>query len=146
MRLAFVAAGAVFGFLLSRARATEYDAIIGMFLFQDLHLMGVIGVAIAVAAAGFWVLRRPDARALAGGGAIEFQRKPSHRWIFVAGLVFGTGWALTGACPGPALTQLGEGKLYAAATVAGILAGTYVYAWVRQGGSAALSHKLGQDG
>jgi uncharacterized membrane protein YedE/YeeE len=138
-RLVFVAGGALFGFLLSRARATEYDAILGMFRFQDFHLFGVIGVAIAVAAAGFYLLRRAGARSMAGR-PIEFHRKPTHRWIFAAGLLFGTGWALTGACPGPALTQLGEGKLYAAATVAGILGGTYLYAWI-QGGRASSSLK-----
>ena len=86
----FLLFGILFGFLLSRARATEYDVIVGMFRFTDLHLAGVMAVAIAVAAAGLYLLRRAKA-------AIDFQPKPPHRWMWLAGLVFGTGWALTGA-------------------------------------------------
>ncbi len=123
----FLAAGAVFGFLLSRARATDYAAIHGMFTLTDLHLFGVIGVAIATAAAGLALLRRGDLRAL-NGERIHVAPKPYHRAVFAGGLVFGVGWALSGACPGTALAQLGEGKLYALATVAGIAGGT----WLRQ--------------
>ncbi len=86
----FLLFGILFGFLLSRARATEYDVIVGMFRFTDLHLAGVMAVAIAVAAAGLYLLRRAKA-------AIDFQPKPPHRRMWLAGLVFGTGWALTGA-------------------------------------------------
>ena len=92
----FLLFGVLFGFLLSRARATEYDVIVGMFRLTDLHLAGVMAVAIAVAAAGLYLLRRGKAGALAGC-AIEVQPKPPHRRTWLAGLVFGTGWALTGA-------------------------------------------------
>ncbi len=119
--LVFVAFGAVFGFLLSRARATDFDAIFGMFRLTDLHLFGVIGVAIATAAAGIALLKR------SGGGA-GLTRKSSHRGVFAGGVIFGVGWAISAACPGTALAQIGEGKLFAIATVLGILAGT----WLRQ--------------
>ena len=124
-RLVFVAFGALFGFLLSRARATDFDAIQGMFRLTDLHLFGVIGVAIATAALGLALLRSAGARALLGG-EIRLARKSMQRGLFVGGLVFGAGWALAGACPGTALAQLGEGKLYALATTAGIAAGTWL--------------------
>jgi hypothetical protein len=65
-QLTFLALGALFGFLLSRARATDYEAIAHMFLLTDLHLWGVIGVAIASAALGLFVLRRSGATALGG--------------------------------------------------------------------------------
>jgi hypothetical protein len=123
----FVTAGAVFGFLLSRGRATDYEAILGMFRLTDLHLFGVIGVAVATAAIGLAWLRRSRARML-GGGPITLEQKPYHKAVFGGGIVFGIGWALSGACPGTALAQLGEGKLYALATVSGIITGT----WLRQ--------------
>lgn len=125
--LVFVFAGAVFGFLLSQARATDYVAIHGMFKLTELHLFGVIGVAIATAAAGLALLRRGAATAL-NGERISVSPKPYHKAVFIGGVVFGVGWALSGACPGTALAQLGEGKLYAFATVAGIAGGT----WLRQ--------------
>lgn len=131
-QLVFVFAGAVFGFLLSQARATDYAAIHGMFMLTDLHLFGVIGVAIATAAAGLALLRRSSGTAL-NGERISVAPKPYHKAVFLGGVVFGLGWALSGACPGTALAQLGEGKLYALATVAGIAGGT----WLRQRGAAA---------
>jgi hypothetical protein len=89
-RVLHLAFGALFGWLLHQARATDYDAIAGMFRFTDLHLMGVMGVAIGTAAIGLFALRR-------SGRPNEVKPKPSHRWIVAAGAIFGAGWALTGA-------------------------------------------------
>jgi len=124
-RLVFVAFGALFGFLLSQARASSYEAIRGMFLLTDLHLFGVIGVAVATSALGLWLIRRSAARSL-DGQPIRLACKPYRKAVLAGGLVFGAGWALAGTCPGTALTQLGEGKLYAFATIAGILVGTWL--------------------
>ena len=88
--------GVVFGFSLSRARATDYDTIINLFRLTDFHLAGVMGVAIIVAAFGIYLLRVSQAKALIGC-AIEIHSKPTHKWLLVAGIVFGAGWALTGA-------------------------------------------------
>ena len=122
-----VAFGIAFGFILSRAGATSYDAIAGMFLLQDLHLVGVIGVAIVTAALGFTLMRRSGARAR-GGAALALQPKPVQRGLVVGGLLFGVGWALAGTCPGTALAQVGEGRLAGFFTFAGILLG----AWLQQ--------------
>ena len=132
MKIVFLLCGSVFGLLLSRARATDYDAIVAMFRLSDLHLMGVIGVAIGVAGVGLYLLRRSGIKALPGCD-IGVRPKPYHKWVFVGGLVFGAGWALTGACPGTSLAQIGEGKLYALFTVGGILAGTYAFGLVQRG-------------
>jgi uncharacterized membrane protein YedE/YeeE len=137
MGLRFLLSGAVFGFLLSRGRLTDYDTMMGMFRLTDLHVMGVMGVAIPVAAIGLFLLRRGRVRA-ATGGEIEVHPKPDHRWTPVAGLVFGAGWALTGVCPGTSLAQIGEGKTYALITALGIIAGTYAYGWLR---SAPAEHR-----
>ena len=95
MNALFLIFGLIFGFILSRARATDYNTIINMFRLTDLHLVGVIGVAIAVAGVGLYLLRRSQVPALVGC-AIEIPPKPGHRWMLVSGLVFGAGWALTG--------------------------------------------------
>jgi hypothetical protein len=126
----FLVFGALFGFALSRARATDYDTIAAMFRLTDLHLMFVIGLAIGTAALGFRVLRRAGNRT-PSGAPIELRKKPWHRGAIWGGLLFGAGWALSGACPGTALAQVGEGKLVALFTVAGILAGTYAYGLIR---------------
>jgi rhodanese-related sulfurtransferase len=118
--------GIVFGFVLARVGATDFDAIAGMFLLRDLHLAGVIAVAVLVAAPAFWWLRR---RGVAGpsGCRITLAPKPQKPGLVAGSLLFGAGWGLTGTCPGTALAQLGEGRWVAAATIAGILGGAALY-------------------
>ena len=123
--LAFLASGAAFGFLLSMARATDAAAIVGMFRLTDLHLFGVIGSAIATAALGIALLKRFGART-ADGQPIALQPKPYHRAVLAGGVIFGIGWGISATCPGTALAQLGEGKLYAVPTILGILFGTWL--------------------
>lgn len=119
-------AGAGFGFLLSKAEATSDLRITGMFLFQDYHLAGVMGVAIAVAALGLWLLQRGVIKTR-DGSVLELAPKTRRPGQFAAGLLFGAGWALSGTCPGTALAQLGEFKLQGLFVAAGILAGTFLY-------------------
>jgi hypothetical protein len=120
--------GALFGFLLSRVGATDYAAIAGMFRLTDLHLMGVIGVAVMVSGIGFVVMRRAGVTAR-GGRPLVLEKKPWTTGVIYGGLLFGIGWALTGTCPGTALAQVGEGRLMGLFTIAGMLIGSW--AWQR---------------
>ena len=126
----FTVFGALFGVVLSRGRVSDYDTIAGMFHLTDLHLFGVIGGAVATAALGLWVIRCGGNRTITGA-PVEVRRKPWQAGAFVGGLVLGAGWALSGACPGTSLVQVGEGKVLALFTVAGILLGTYVFGCLR---------------
>jgi uncharacterized membrane protein YedE/YeeE len=121
-----LAFGVLFGFLLSRAGATDYDAIAGMFLLEDLRLAGVIAVAVLTAAPVLYVLRRRGI-ACAEGCRYKLEQKPLKRGLILGSALFGVGWALTGTCPGTSLAQLGEGKLTAIFTVVGILVGAGLY-------------------
>lgn len=123
----YIAFGMLFGFILSRVGATDYDAITGMFQLTDLHLMGVIGLAVAVSAIGFRLLRLAGGRARSGE-ALALAPKPWTRGVIPGGLLFGAGWALAGTCPGTALAQIGEGRLAGLVTFAGIVFG----AWLQQ--------------
>jgi uncharacterized membrane protein YedE/YeeE len=128
--------GVVFGFVLSRVGATDYDAIIGMFLLEDLHLAGVIGVAILTAAPALFLLRRLGL-ACPAGCRYQLEQKPIKPGLVLGSVLFGAGWALTGTCPGTSLAQLGEGKLMALFTVAGILLGAGAYRVAQRRGSVA---------
>lgn len=119
--------GGVFGFLLQRVGATEYDAIAKMFLLEDLHLAGVIGVAVLVAGLGLGWLRRQKVGAAFGLGATTIQPKPMKPGLVVGAALFGAGWAITGTCPGTGLAQVGEGKLMALLTVLGMVLGAGMY-------------------
>lgn len=122
MTLLYLALGTVFGFVLSRSGAADYNFIQGMFLFEDLQLYGIIGTAVAVTAPGLWLIRR------SGGTIPERPGGPAalrlSRGHIVGGLLFGVGWSLAGMCPGPIFVNIGEGKLYAIAALAGALTGT----------------------
>ncbi len=131
--------GLAFGFVLSRSGATNYDLIEQMFLLENLHLMGVIGTAIFVAGVGLFLVRKFNMRTLLGPADISV--KPRHAGNLWGGLIFGAGWAITGACPGTALSQIGEGKLTALFTVTGIFLGTILYKKIGDKVLAFLSSK-----
>jgi len=131
MKDTHLALGALFGFILSRAGATDYDAISGMFQLLDLHLLGVIGIAVLVSALGFALARRAGARSR-NGEVLTFEKKPMTRGLAVGALLFGVGWAVSGTCPGTALAQIGEGRLAGVLTFAGILLGARLELWQRE--------------
>ena len=127
--LLYLALGTAFGFVLSRSGAADYGTIQKMFLLQDFQLYGIIGVAVAVTAPGLWLLARFGRSAT--GQPLQFATKPWHRGTLVGGGLFGVGWAMTGMCPGPIFVNLGEGKLYALAALAGALTGTWLFGRLR---------------
>ena len=121
MIVVYFALGTVFGFVLSRSGAADYGFIQSMFLFERFQLYGIIGTAVVITSAGLWLLKRHGRTII--GRPIVIELKPLHRGNVVGGLLFGAGWSLTGMCPGPILVNLGEGKIYACAALAGALAG-----------------------
>lgn len=129
MRASFLLLGTAFGFVLSRAGATTFDLYADLFLFADLQLMWVIGVAAAVGAVGLRLLNAGKINVASTGQPVAPTPKPMHSGIVPGSLLFGAGWGLVGACPGTALAMLGEGKLAAGVTIAGIGLGTGLYGW-----------------
>ena len=119
--LFYLALGAFFGFILSRSGAADYNFIQGMFLFTEFQLYGIIGTAVVLTAPGIWLLKRHGKTAT--GEALHIELKPGHRGNVVGGILFGVGWSITGMCPGPILVNIGEGKVYALAALAGVLVG-----------------------
>ena len=121
MTIAYIALGAIFGFILSRSGAADYNFIQGMFLFSNLQLYGIIGVAVLIGAPGIWLVRRRGRTLL--GAPLSIVVKPLHRGNVAGSILFGVGWSICGMCPGPILVNIGEGKLYAFAALAGALIG-----------------------
>jgi uncharacterized membrane protein YedE/YeeE len=124
----YLALGTIFGFVLSRSGAADYDYIQGMFLFEHLQLYGIIGAAIVLTAPGLWLIKRRG-RTLAGM-PITIELKSMNRGTIAGGVLFGVGWSMTGMCPGPILVNIGEGKLYALAALAGALVGAWLFGTV----------------
>lgn len=136
MTLLYLILGTLFGFVLSRSGAADYDYIQGMFLFERFQLYGIIGMAVAITAPGLWLLKRHGRSA--SGRALEIERKALHRGTVVGGMLFGVGWSIAGMCPGPILVNIGEGKLYAIAALAGALAGAGTFGTIYQRLQSAL--------
>lgn len=134
----FLALGAIFGFLLSRAGATTSDFYAQLFLFENFQLLWVIATATGVGIVGVALLKRLQAHAFLTNDKLAFSGKPMRRGLITGALIFGIGWGLSGACPGSAPAMLGEGKLLALFVIAGILLGTYSYSRISaRSGSAA---------
>ncbi len=121
MTLLYVVLGTIFGFVLSRSGAADYDYIQGMFLFERFQLYGIIGTAVALTAPGLWLIKRRGVTLL--GRPIKIELKAMHRGNVLGGLLFGVGWSIAGMCPGPILVNIGEGKVYALGALAGALTG-----------------------
>ena len=128
--------GTIFGLLLSRSGAADYDFIQAMFLFTDFQLYGIIGTAVVVTAPGLWLLKR-HGRTITGA-QLRVSPKPRHPGNVCGGILFGAGWSITGMCPGPILVNLGEGKLYAVAALVGVLVGAGLFGSLYQRLTAPL--------
>jgi uncharacterized membrane protein YedE/YeeE len=121
----YLALGTIFGFVLSRSGAADYDYVQGMFLFERFQLFGIIGTAIVLTAPGLWLIKRRG-RTFAGM-PITIELKSMNRGTIAGGVLFGIGWSMTGMCPGPILVNIGEGKVYALAALAGALTGAWLF-------------------
>ena len=125
MTALYLLMGTAFGFVLSRSGAADYNYIQAMFLFESVQLYGIIGTAVVCTSAGLRIIKRGGRTA--GGRPIAVELKPLHRGNVAGGLLFGVGWSMAGMCPGPILVNIGEGKIYAVAALAGALAGAGVF-------------------
>jgi len=109
-RIGFLLFGIFFGFVLSRSGASDYNFIHQMFTGENLKLALLMGTAIVTGAIGMIILKRAGNKDIKGD-QIKISKKPLNKYTVIGGAIFGLGWAITGACPGTVLAQVGEGKL-----------------------------------
>ena len=117
--------GAVFGVTLSWTGMTSPDVIREALLFEDAYLFLFFAAAVATSFLGTRLVR--GGRALLTGERIEWSTESPQRRHIVGSLVFGAGWGIANACPGPIATQLGQGIWWSAFTLAGVLLGVRIY-------------------
>jgi uncharacterized membrane protein YedE/YeeE len=114
--------GVLFGFTFAGAELNQYDTIHDMLSLRNISPYLIMASAIATAAPLLWLLERRNSASLLGG-PISLRRWAPNREMATGGVIFGVGWAVTGACPGTASTSLGTGSLMGLVLIAGILAG-----------------------
>lgn len=127
MKYSFIILGTLFGFLMSRAGATNPDYYAKLFLFEDLQLLWVILFAILVGVTGIYILQKISAHSLIGNVKLRFEKRPMRKGLVLGALLFGIGWGLTGSCPGTVPAMLGEGRVLTFFTLIGLVLGTYIY-------------------
>jgi len=120
---------------LVKAEIISWFRIQEMFRLQSFFMYGVIGTAVVTGIISIWTIKRYNIKTWYGE-RIVFDKKPYNKGQIYGGLIFGIGWAITGACPGPLFAQIGSGYVVAVITLLSAIAGTWVYGY--------LSHKLPQ--
>ena len=130
--LVYLVLGTVFGVVLTKSEVISWYRIQEMFRFQAIHMYGIIGSAILVAGLSLQLIKRLGIRTVRGH-PIVVPPKPmgagTRYWL--GGTLFGLGWALVGACPGPLFALLGNGVGVILVQLASAVAGTWVYGALR---------------
>jgi uncharacterized membrane protein YedE/YeeE len=127
VKLAALAVGAVFGATLSWTGLSSPDVIRDGLLFRSSYLFLFFGSAVATAFVGLRLLRARRERAVLVDRPVRWSVDRPQRRHLVGSVIFGVGWGVAGACPGPIATQLGQGVWWSVFTIAGLLTGVAVY-------------------
>jgi hypothetical protein len=126
-RIAGLGIGLVFGVVLAWSGMTSPDVIRQALLFERSYLFLFFASAVLVATIGLAVLRRVQPRSLLTGEPVQIQRERPARRHIVGSVLFGLGWGIADACPGPIATQVGQGIAWGVWTFAGVVIGVYLY-------------------
>jgi uncharacterized protein len=129
--LKYLVVGVLFGIVFVKAEIISWYRIQEMFRFQSFHMYGVIGSAVAVGMLSIWLIKKLDIRTIYGE-KIYFHPKKFNKGQVYGGLLFGLGWAMTGACPGPLFAQIGTGATVIIITLLSAIAGTWCYGYLRE--------------
>lgn len=129
--LKYAAVGLIFGITFVKAEIISWFRIQEMFRLQSFHMYGVIGTGVILGMLSVWLIKKFKIRTIYGE-TIEFHTKKFNKGQIYGGLVFGLGWALTGACPGPLFAQIGTGALSIGVVILSAMAGTWIYGYLRE--------------
>ena len=127
----YLIVGLAFGIVFVKAEIISWFRIQEMFRLQSFHMYGVIGSAVVVGIISVWLIKKFNIKTIYGE-KIFFGKKTFNKGQVYGGLLFGFGWASTGACPGPLYAQIGTGASVIAVTILSAIAGTWVYGYFRE--------------
>jgi uncharacterized protein len=130
-QLKYLFAGILFGVVLVKAEVISWWRIQEMFRFQSFHMYGVIGSAVVTGIISVWLIKKFNIKTLSGQ-PIRFHPKQFNKGQIYGGIIFGFGWAITGACPGPLFAQIGAGFTVVIVTLLSAVAGTWIYGYLRE--------------
>ncbi|WP_343609266.1 DUF6691 family protein [Chryseobacterium oranimense] len=126
----YLIVGILFGIVFVKAEVISWFRIQEMFRLQSFHMYGVIGSAVLTGIISVWLIKKFKIKTV-HGEPIKIAPKKFNKGQIYGGLIFGFGWAITGACPGPLFAQIGTGALAVIVTLASAILGTWVYGYFR---------------
>ncbi len=129
--LKFLLVGIFFGIVLVKSEAVSWYRIFEMFKFQSFHMYGIIGSAVFLGVLFLWFLKKFKVRSIEGKEIHLPLKEKRFTQYLLGGTIFGLGWALAGACPGPMYILLGTGVTSMILVIAAALLGTFVYGLIR---------------
>ncbi|MBK8518923.1 MAG: YeeE/YedE family protein [Saprospiraceae bacterium] len=127
----YLLVGIIFGIVFVKAEIISWFRIQEMFRLQSFHMYGIIGSAVIVGALSVWLIRLFNIKTIYGEEII-IHPKPYNKGVVIGGLLFGIGWAITGACPGPLYAQIGTGASVIIVTLFSAVLGTWIYGLLRE--------------
>jgi uncharacterized membrane protein YedE/YeeE len=127
--LKYLFVGVIFGVALTKGEAVSWYRIQEMFRFESFHMYGIFMTAVPIGAIGIFFITKFNLKTLRGETVI-IPKKPYHHGVIIGGLIFGFGWALTGACPGPLYALIGAGYSVTIVTLLSAMLGVWTYALV----------------
>ena len=128
--LKFLVAGIVFGILLIKGEVVSWFRIQEMFRLQSFHMYGIIGSAVMVGMISIFLIKKLRVRSI-DKEKILIAPKKFNKGMIYGGILFGVGWAITGACPGPLFAQIGSGATVVIITLCSSIAGTWAYGYFK---------------
>jgi hypothetical protein len=129
--ITYILIGFFFGVIMYKSEAASWFRIYEMFEFGSFHMYGIIGSALILGILGVQFIKRNNIKAMGGE---EMQLNPKNKSVpryLIGGVIFGLGWALAGACPGPMYVLAGSGYISILIVIAAALLGTFVYGLLR---------------
>ncbi|WP_124980664.1 DUF6691 family protein [Nonlabens xiamenensis] len=127
----YLAIGVFFGIVMYKSEAASWFRIYEMFQFGSFHMYGIIGSALVLGIIGVQLIKRKDVKPISGKQmSLQPKEKGVYRYL-LGGIIFGLGWALAGACPGPMYVLAGAGYLPILVVIVGALLGTFIYGLLR---------------
>lgn len=130
----FLIVGVLFGIVMAKSEAISWYRIQEMFRFQAFHMYGIIGTAVVLGVIGVALIKKFKVRDVEGNHIQFFPKNKSIARYLIGGIIFGLGWALSGACPGPMVVNIGYGFVSFGLVFLFAILGTYLY--------GAIKHKL----
>lgn len=127
----YILAGILFGIVMIKSEAVSWFRIYEMFRFQSFHMYGIIGTAVVLGIISVFLIKKMQLKDASDLPIVFKDKDRAYTRYLIGGTIFGLGWALTGACPGPMFVNLGYGYLTMAIVIIGALLGTFLYGLIK---------------